>query len=758
MIDMRTEFTVIFICLITALGACAVLAHRSRRAIGTSVCLLIAALIPPVLGNLIVVCSHTPGHAAVGYYIYFIGMDFVMYNLLRFCFEYCGIPRTGFVVRYGVNVLLLTDIIQLLLNQCLHHAFGLEEITVDASPYFRMVPHLGQALHRIVDYGIFFAVLIIFCVKLIHAPRIYFERFSAILFTMIAAGIWQTFYIFSRTPIDRSMIGFGVFGLLIYYFSLRYRPMRLLDSMLSRLVSGLPEALFFFDINDKCIWANRPALELVGLKEDELDKVCDHLYGMFGEHEHPEREWTARHVIGDGSDAQYYVVEKHMVTDENLRDAGKFLSIRDNTEEEQRLQHEIYNATHDSLTGLYTREYLFERIRKTIAQNPWTHYYVAFLNVRNFKIINDIFGNAFGDHALKYIANSLHDNLPRTCLYGRLSGDTFGFLIPVSDFDPEHAEALLADLAVEHGGISHHLLLHQGVYEIRDKNIEVSVMFDRAHLALYTITDEYKNHIAYYDDEIRDKVLWDQHISSQLKAAIAERQILPYFQPIMERSGKCVGAELLARWQHPEKGFLSPGSFIPVFEKNGMIVELDKYMWRCACEALARWGEAEPELFISVNISPKDFYFIDVIAEIKGLVREYGIAPARLRIEITETVMMTEADDRMRILQEFRNAGFIVEMDDFGSGYSSLNLLKDMPVDVLKIDMKFLGKTDEKAKARTIMHNILNLSEDLGIASLTEGVETEEQYRMLSEMGCKLFQGFHFASPMPLEDFEKFCS
>ena len=224
----------------------------------------------------------------------------------------------------------------------------------------------------------------------------------------------------------------------------------------------------------------------------------------------------------------------------------------------------------------------------------------------------------------------------------------------------------------------------------------------------------------------------------------------------MDDSGKVVGAEALARWNHPDRGFLSPASFIPYFEKNGLIVEVDKHMWRSACEILSRWEQIDKEMFISVNISPKDFYFMDVKEEIHNLVEEYGIEPKRLRIEITETVMMNDIDERIKILNELRSEGFIVEMDDFGSGYSSLNLLKDMPVDVLKIDMKFLGRSQDSGKAQTILRNIISLSDDLGISSLTEGVETKDQYHMLADMKCKMFQGYYFAKPMPVDQFETF--
>ncbi|MBO4338048.1 MAG: EAL domain-containing protein, partial [Lachnospiraceae bacterium] len=259
----------------------------------------------------------------------------------------------------------------------------------------------------------------------------------------------------------------------------------------------------------------------------------------------------------------------------------------------------------------------------------------------------------------------------------------------------------------------------------------------------------------YYDEKMRAQVLWSQKISTQLHDALKNKNIIPYLQPIVDTDGNIKGAEALVRWIHPEKGFLSPASFIPVFEKNGMIVEVDKYMWRCACEILSRWSKEKRDLFLSVNISPKDFYFMDVAAELSGLVAEYGIPASSLRVEITETVMMNNSDDRMDDIRKLKEKGFIVEMDDFGSGYSSLNMLKDMPVDVLKIDMKFLSAAQDNERARTILANIIHLSGDLIIASLTEGVETAAQHKALTEMGCQLFQGYHFSKPVSVEEFEK---
>ena len=195
----------------------------------------------------------------------------------------------------------------------------------------------------------------------------------------------------------------------------------------------------------------------------------------------------------------------------------------------------------------------------------------------------------------------------------------------------------------------------------------------------------------------------------------------------------------------------------PHFKRKNPI-EVDKHIWDSACQILNSWKYKYPDLFVSINISPKDFYFIDVSSEIETLVQKYNIDPIKLRIEITETAMMSDPEERLRIFDELRSKGFIVEMDDFGSGYSSLNMLKDMPVDVLKIDMKFLDSSKKAGRSQTIIKNVINMSNELEMTALTEGVETQQQYNQLVSMGCKLFQGYYFAKPMPLNEFEKFIA
>ena len=752
---MRQINSIVFVIVISALLVCAFISYRSKKDIGFPLALLLIGLLPPVVGNLIIITSTVRDVSLIGSYIYYLGMDLAMYGLLRFTLAYCNIRRPFRILLNTAYLLLIVDAVSLSLNPFFGHAFATQEIIVEGYPYFKLVPYLGQSFHRIVDYSIYFACLIIFLVKTVTSPRIYSEKYSVILLTMIFTGLWQTFYIFSGTPIDTSMIGFGIFGLAVFYFSLYYRPVRLLENMLAKIASGMTESLFFFDANSHCIWANEQGIEMTGIVNGDFSIAEQVLIDTFPDVDFLQKDINCRRSVGYGKNIRHYIIEKHIITDNKGRKAGSFLIIRDNTAEQKAVQEEIYNAIHDKLTDLYVREYLYEKIRTVLEQNTSRDYYIVYVDVKEFKLINDVYGKAFGDEVIKAIADWLRSRLGRGSIYGRIGGDTFGALVPVGIFDERGFVEGLSKFSVAKGDLNVEINLHAGIYKVSKSDVDVSVMFDRAHLALNTGKDDYNKRLVYYDDAMRNDVLWEQKITSEFSDAIKNGQIVPYLQPIVDRNGVVVGAEALVRWHHPEYGLLSPAKFVPIFENNGLICELDRHMWRCACEILNKWEKEYRNLFISVNISPRDFYFMDVASEIENIAKEYDVDPERMRVEITETMMMSDVENRMNVLRELKDGGFIVEMDDFGSGYSSLNLLKDMPVDVLKIDMAFLKDSRDEDKAQTILHNIITLSEDLKIVSLTEGVETKEQFSMLSNMGCRLFQGYNFSRPIPIEAFEK---
>ena len=753
---MRLAVSCVFGAFVVALTVTAVIAAKSDKPIGPTLRRLQVGFLIPLIGNMIIIMSGRYFYSLAGYYVYFIGMDIAVYRVLIFTMEYCELNWPIKNLKYFVWGLIAIDGIQYALNPWLHHSFTLQAIKAYGYNYYLNVTYAGQNYHRIICYGIFTIALLLCIYKLVKSPKIYRERYLVMTVTMIMSCLMETFYIFSRTPMDISMTAFGTFGLLAFYQSLYYRPLKVLDRMLGNIASELNESLFFYDVSGKCIWANEPALELTSITNEDYEAAHENVTGIFGDVKGSGESWAVKKTYDDGS-SRFYNLEYRLMNDDKGKFTGSFLRIRDNTEEQLEIQREIHDATHDKLTGLYIKEYLYEQIGKTLRSEPGVRYYVIFVDVNNFKIVNDVFGTKFGDLALKKISEWLQRISSPNCVYGRIAGDTFGALMPVDEFDEKYIDECLSNFDVKDGNKEHRLIIHCGVIEVTDHDMDVSVLFDRAHLAISKVKDDYNVHIAYYDDSVRNNVLREQMIASQLNEAIETRQIVPYLQPIVDSSGRVLGAEALARWIHPTEGFMSPAEFITVFERNGMIADVDLHIWKCSCEILKRWQDKGVDMFISINISPKDFYFMDVPFELINLVNEYGIKPKRLRIEITETALMEDVDNRMKDISRLRSAGFVIEMDDFGSGYSSLNMLQDMPVDVLKIDMGFLRKAEVSQKAEMIIYNIIAMAKDLEITSLTEGVESQYQFEQLSRMGCKLFQGFHFSKPIPIEEFERYC-
>lgn len=753
--NIQTKYSIVFIVMIVIQILCAYSAAKSNRPTKNQMKKVNLAMTIPLFANLIIVGSHNQSIATIGYCSYYIGMTILMMYLANFTNDYCkGVgDKTHTIAPTIIYTLGAIDIIQLIALCILDKSFTLKSQIIDEKMQYIPIPEIGLTIHRIIDYFIFSIVVVTFIIAAVKTSKLYREKFNIILFTLLVSGVAQAYNIFYRSNIDSSVVVHSVFCVIIYYFSIKYRPLRFLDAMLSSIATDMDDSVFVFDSQNNCVWSNDNGYKLLNVKnikdiklaiESKFKNICT------------AEEKSMDVYLPDSR--EYFTIEKKLA---NFNDyiEGMFIIIKNTTNRRKKVEKEIYESIHDSLTNLYNGQYLYFNIKNMLISDKTKKYYIIYINVKNFKIVNDVFGVEYGDQVLIAIANWLRHNIDnKTSIYGRLVGDTFGICMPADKFSEELFINDFSKFVVEYKNIKHQVFIHVGVFKVFDNNLDVSVMFDRAHIAISSIADNYNTVVKYYNDELRTSLLEEQKLVSDLEEAIRTNQIQPYLQPITDINGHIVGAEALARWIHPTNGFMAPNKFIPIFEKNGLIVEIDKYMWRQACQILDRWKTTYKDLFVSINISPKDFYFIDVIEQIQSLVKEYNIEPSKLRIEITETAIMSDSEERFKIFNKFRQLGYIVEMDDFGSGYSSLSMLKSMPVDVLKIDMKFLDSENEqdKPKAKTIVKNVINMSNELNITALTEGVETRQQYNQLITMGCTLFQGYYFAKPMPIADFEKF--
>lgn len=410
---------------------------------------------------------------------------------------------------------------------------------------------------------------------------------------------------------------------------------------------------------------------------------------------------------------------------------------------------------YDRLTGLFSKEYFNEKVRETLAKNPDKRYDLICSDIENFKLINDIYGVPSADRLLCAIADLFNK---RTSIWGvccRLNADQFACMI---EHRIEYTDELFSHLLAEinaHTEVKN-IVIKWGVYPINNDDASVEQMLDRALLAAQSIKGQYGTYFAIYDDNLRRQMLHVQAITDSMESALAEKQFEIYLQPKYRiHDGALIGAEALVRWHHPEWGYQSPADFIPLFEKNGFITKLDQYVWDLVCEVLKKWDQRGfPSFPISVNVSRADIYHEDIAELLLDAVRRHGLTPQRLHLEITESAYTESTGQIIETVARLRKLGFKIEMDDFGSGYSSLNMLSKLPVDILKLDMKFLHSEIDLPAHKGVMQFIINLARMLKLVVIAEGVETEEQLSRLREIDCDCVQGYYFARPMPVEAFE----
>ena len=281
-------------------------------------------------------------------------------------------------------------------------------------------------------------------------------------------------------------------------------------------------------------------------------------------------------------------------------------------------------------------------------------------------------------------------------------------------------------------------------------------MCDRALLAADSVKGQYNRHYAVYDDTLRARLLREKAITDAMESALAEEQFVVYLQPKYSLREECMaGAEALVRWNHPKLGFISPGEFIPLFEKNGFIPQLDQYVWEKVCTYLHEWRQkGYPTLPVSVNVSRADIFQIELVQVLTELTQKYGIEPSNLHLEITESAYAENPTQILQAVNQLRKLGFVIEMDDFGSGYSSLNMLNQMQMDILKLDMKFIQNEMAKPVSQSILSYVVSMVHGMKLSVVAEGVETREQLERLQSIGCDYVQGYFLAKPMPASDYE----
>lgn len=413
----------------------------------------------------------------------------------------------------------------------------------------------------------------------------------------------------------------------------------------------------------------------------------------------------------------------------------------------------------DILTGVYSSNMFAEYCLKMDSYSADTLTDTVVINIEKFHIYNELYGRDEGDRVLKALADALK-NIVRhyNGIVGRLQSDYFVCYIEHID-DTNALLSLIYQRMRDTNGINN-LRLRIGFYPVTDKNESVNVRIDRAKTVCDSLRNSNKDSTKVYDSEAEQFSLFREKLAHDMFRAIKEEQFTVYYQPKYNISGerpRLVSAEALVRWTHPDAGFISPGVFIPLFEENGLIRFLDRFVWKKSAEQLNAWRkEYGIDLSVSVNISRIDLLDPELPEVIADCASENGIDPKNLLLEITESAYNGDNKQNLRSINALREKGFKIEIDDFGSGYSSLNSIATLPFDILKLDMLFVKEMYKNEKMLKMVNIVSDIGRLLEVPLVAEGVETEDQYLMLKDMGYEIIQGYYFAKPVPAEQFVEY--
>ena len=727
---------------------CVVIVRRRKERIAKTIEKILWLIIEAALASIVTTITDRYAVVSLAHCIHYACMIWICYLMVEYICEYTK-PKSNLLwIDDAWKILLLVDSTSLLLNPIFKHMMEFELISGNNGTYWVGYPTIWYSVHLVICTVMVIEAVVRFIIAIFKSPNLYKPKYVGIFCVFIFIVIIDIAFYYTGNALDVPIVFTGAGVIILVYNSFYIVPAILRRNMLSMIFHEMDDTIVLFDDKGNCVYLNNKMptnTSVMDMKQADFDVAIK-----------SARDKQNALCVNYGDESRYYEDRFDELRDAKGRYIGCYYIFRDITIERELLHGQHYLANFDSLTGLYNRERFFRYSERFMRMNPGEQFLMVCSDIRKLKVVNEVFGLEIGDRLLQLMAEALTEYTAERGVYGRVDADTFALCIPEKYFDVDDFTHKTNE-AIKTLNINYPIINHIGIYRVEDRSLSASAMCDRAMLAVNSIKSDFMREIVYYDDTLREKLLQDQEILKDLKIAFDEDQFVIYLQPqINHKTGQIIGAEALVRWVHPTKGIIAPNEFIPLLETNGLITRLNMHVWELACKQLQIWKrEGKENMSVSVNISNKDFFYVDIYEVLTGLIKKYDVSVESLKLEITERAFTINLAKQLEMIEKLQNEGFIIEMDDFGSGYSSLNSLKDIPVDVLKMDMAFMSKSDRYKRSADILQMVVAMADKLNMPVIAEGVETKEQADFLGRIGCNIIQGYYYAKPMPVHEFEE---
>lgn len=715
--------------------------------------------------TILVICTIS---AMLLVYSLFLMSEFYNKALILFCvYKVCAIwtyylafsfnhaftnttKKLGFIKEFYF-ILCFIDSVLLLANARVNVIFDLVPAHTNAGFFYWGIKYTSKfGFHKLVCAILSFSSLALLISSIVKAPSYNKVKYVTILTSESLVLIAN--YIFNSLdlPLNISLLMLVASSIFIANYVNKDFSAPVLIGPLSAITESINDVIFCYDSSENLIYANSAAKNVFKKSNDNLENFAKEFRQNFLKNRPSELSLKL-----DNGEERYYITEykDFFISNSNI---GSYLRLQDKTKETLESRRKNYIATHDLLTGLFNRSGFFKKIQEALYQNTFKNPILICTNIKDFKLINTIYSEQVGDSVLQN-QTEVMKRLPghKKSIIGRIADDKFAILMEKQDFDKDIFEEVFNEVSCIIEKTLYNIQIVAGIYEIYDKKDTVQSIFDKAKISLDAIKDSENQIFSFYNPSMMEKMLKEKDIVNDFEKSLNEKQFSIQLQPVIDKEGNVLGAESVVRWNNPKYEDLTPSSFLDVLERTSLIYKLDVYVWELVAKKLHEWKERGfSDRFISVNVSSKDKFFIDIIKTFSELIKKYDISPQNFKVEIRETAMLENPEKTIAIFSQLKKLGIKVYIDNFGTGFSSLNVLKDFIADGIKMDTSFLSESKVSGKNKIILQTMISMSSDLGMEFIAKGVESENQMLALSKMDCKLFQGFYFSKPLPVKTYE----